>query len=210
MARDAIARIGARTPAWLLPVTWMGLIMLLSTDLANAQRTGRFLIPLLQWALPWSSPVQVEALHVLARKAGHFLEYAVLGALWFRVLARHRSPGAATWLVLAIALGWATLDEIHQFFVPSRGASVVDVALDTAGAAVAVTLLQGGWRIVDVATTSLLWVAFAGGALVLAVNLYADVPSGVLWVSAPAAMMALALRWRRGRTRPPGPGAATP
>lgn len=210
MPRDEIARIRTRPPAWLLPVAWMGLIMLLSTDLASAQRTGRFLIPLLQWALPWSSPVQVEALHVLARKAGHFIEYAVLGGLWFRVLARHRSPGAATWLVLAIVIGWATLDEIHQLFVSSRGASVVDVALDTAGAAVAVALVQGGWRIVDVATTSLLWVAFVGGALVLAINLYADVPSGVLWVSAPAAMMALALRWRRGRARPHGPGAATP
>ena len=181
--------------------------MLLSTDLANAQRTGRFLIPLLQWALPWSSPVQVEALHWPARQGTSGIRGA--GRALVPALARHRSPGAATWLVLAIAVGWATLDEIHQFFVPSRGASVVDVALDTAGAAVAVMLLQGAgaswtWP------RPLLWVAFAGGALVLAINLYADVPSGVLWVSAPAAMMALALRWRRGRTRPPGSGAATP
>jgi VanZ family protein len=210
MATDTITRIRGRIPAWLLPVAWMALIMVLSTDAASAQQTGRLLIPLLQWALPWTSPPQLEAFHLLARKAAHFTEYAVLGALWFRALARHRSPGAATWLVLAIAVGWASLDEIHQFFVPSRGSSVADVALDTAGAAAAVVLLHGGWRLVDLVTTTLLWVAFVGGALVLAINLYADVPSGILWVSAPAAMMALGLRWLRGRARPSDPGAATP
>jgi VanZ family protein len=210
MPRNEIARIRTHTPAWLLPVAWMGLIMLLSSDVGSAQRTGPFLIPLLQWALPWTSPPQLEAFHLLARKAGHFTEYAVLGALWFRVLVRHRSPGAATWLALAIVVGWATLDEIHQFFIPSRGASVADVALDTAGAAAAVALAQGGWRLVDLATTTLLWGAFVGGALVLAINFYADVPSGILWLSVPAAMMALAIRWRLGRPRPPTPGAATP
>jgi VanZ family protein len=196
-----------RATPWLLPVLWMGLIMVLSTDLASAQQTGRFLIPLLQWALPWISPLQVEALHGLARKAAHFVEYAVLGALWFRALAGHRAAPA---LVLVIVVGWATLDELHQHFVASRGASVLDVALDTAGAVLALALLQGGWRFVDVATSSLLWVAFIAGTLILVVNLYADVPSGVLWVSVPAALLALAVRWRSGRARPPGGGAATP
>ena len=141
MARDAIARIGARTPRRLLPVTWMGLIMLLSTDMANAQRTGRFLIPLLQWACPGAAPRKWRLFTGPGQRRTSGIP--VLGALWFRPWPVTGRPCAATWLVLAIAVGWATLDEIHQFFVPSRGASVVDVALDTAGAAVAVMLLQG-------------------------------------------------------------------
>src|SRR5262245_30885138 len=143
MLTREIARIRTHTPVWLLPVAWMGLIMLLSTDGASAERTGRFLIPLMQWALPWTSLPQLEALHLLGRKAVHFTEYAVLGALWFRALTRYRSPALATWLALAIVVGWATLDEFHQFFVPSRGSSVADVALDTAGAVAALALLRG-------------------------------------------------------------------
>jgi len=33
--------------------------------------------------------------------------------------------------------GYAALDEAHQFFVPGRGGSPVDVLLDSAGAAMA-------------------------------------------------------------------------
>jgi hypothetical protein len=63
---------------------------------------------------------------------------------------------------------------------------------------------------VGLVTTTLLWVASVGGVLILAINLYADVPSGILWVSAPAAMMVLAFRWRRGRPRPSDPDVARP
>jgi len=212
MPRDQIARLGARLPAWLLPVAWMGLILVLSTDAGNAERTGRLLLPLLRWVLPSIGPQQVEALHLLARKAAHFTEYAVLAALWFRTLAQNpdRSHGATAWLALAIGVGWATLDEVHQLFVLSRTGSVADVALDTAGTATAVALAHWGWRAVDAATTSLLWAALTGGVLALVVNLYTGAPAGVLWVSAPAAMVALVLRWRRRRAGASGPGSATP
>jgi VanZ family protein len=210
MPSDEIRPDRARLLAWLPPVAWMGLILVLSTDAGSAERTGGLLIPLLRWALPWLSPQQVEAVHLLIRKAAHFTEYAVLAALWFRALARSRAPGTTAWLALAIGVAWAVLDEVHQLFVVSRGASVADIALDTAGAATAVGVARWGWRAVDAATTGLLWVAVGGGALALALDLHAGVPSGVLWVSVPAAGVMLVLRRRWGRARRPDRRPATP
>ena len=198
--------VRARRLAWLLPVAWMGLILVLSTDAGSAERTGGLLIPLLYWALPWITPSQVDAFHLLVRKAAHFTEYAVLAALWFRALARNpsRAPGTAAWLALAIGITWAILDEVHQSFVVSRGASVADVVLDTAGAATAAALARWGWRAVDATATGLLWVAGGGGAVALGLNLHAGVPSGVLWVSVPAAVVTLVLRrWARAPERRP-------
>ena len=92
----------------------------------------------------------------------------------------------------------------------SRGASVADVALDTAGAVTAVVLARWRWRTVDAITTGLLWVAGVGGALALALDLYAGVPFGLLWVTAPAAVVTLAVRRWWGRARAPDRRAATP
>ena len=67
-------------------------------------------------------------------------------ALWWRALRRpvRRDPRPWSWPVagqalLASAL-WAAADEIHQAFTATRGASVRDVALDTAGAALGLLL----------------------------------------------------------------------
>lgn len=178
----------------------MGVILALSTDVGSAEHTGRILLPVLHWTLPWASPLQIEALHSLARKAAHVTEYAVLAVLWFRALARdgRGAPGAAGGTALAISIGWAAIDELHQVFVLSRGGSVADVALDAAGAATAVGLVRWGWRAVEAATTGLLWTAAVGGAVVLAVNLLAGVSSVLLWVSVLAAAVAILIR-RRGR-----------
>jgi VanZ family protein len=212
MPNDQMTRVRAGLPAWLLPIGWMGVILILSTDVGSAERTGGLLIPLLHWLLPWTTPLQLEALHFLARKAAHFIEYAMLAGLWLWVLARNQrpAPGITACLALTIGIGWAVLDEVHQLFVVTRGASVADVALDTAGAATAVALVQWGWRAVDATTTGLLWVAGAGGALALALNLYAGVSSGVLWVTVPAAVIALILRRRWRQARGPDGRAATP
>ena len=46
--------------------------------------------------------------------------------------------------VVAVALCYAALDEVHQAFVPGRGASALDVARDTSGPALA--QLWAWWR----------------------------------------------------------------
>lgn len=70
---------------------------------------------------------------LVLRKLAHLTEYAVLGALLQRALAR---PG------LAILIGglYATTDEIHQHFVPGRHAAWYDVVIDTIGVTIGVVL----------------------------------------------------------------------
>ena len=48
----------------------------------------------------------------------------------------------------------------------------------------------------DVAALLFLWAAAAGGTLVIAIDLASGVPAGVLWLTVPAAVLALALRRR--------------
>lgn len=70
------------------------------------------------------------------RKAAHFAEYALMGILVFRILYCHMEKGMKRyWLAVLWVFVSAAADEIHQYFVPGRWASVSDVLLDTCGGA---------------------------------------------------------------------------
>jgi VanZ family protein len=181
----------------------MAVIMWFSSDFGNVTHTEHWLVPILRALAPWASPSQLAALHLLARKIAHFSEYAILAALWFRAFVRGRgsSPRSAAWIALAISLGWALLDEAHQSLVPSRAGSFADVAIDLAGAITVLVVARLGWRRgADLATSLLLWVALVGGVLVLVLNALAGVPSGLLWLTVPAAALILLLRFVRARS----------
>lgn len=78
----------------------------------------------------------------LVKKGGHMAGYALL-ALSFRHALNGRKR--STWLLAwALAVLYALSDEFHQFFVPGRNASLVDVGIDALGAAVG--LLAGDKR----------------------------------------------------------------
>jgi len=65
---------------------------------------------------------------MVLRKGAHITEYAVLGALLYRALAREA-------VALAAGIAYAATDELHQHFVQGRHASPVDVAIDAVGVA---------------------------------------------------------------------------
>ena len=198
-----------RPADWLPPLVWMAVIFGLSSSLGSSEETSRFVVPLLRWLFRRAAPGDIAVLHGLVRKGGHLTEYAVLGALWFRAFRRGErlAPGAAAWSALTLSVAWAGLDEWHQSFVPARTASAGDVALDGASAALALLVAVRGWRtILDGATAVLLWLAATGGALVLAIDLWADVPSRALWLTTPAALVLLLARRRLRRRKPDAGG----
>ncbi|MBI3956482.1 MAG: VanZ family protein [Candidatus Kerfeldbacteria bacterium] len=98
---------------WLLVVFWAGLIFFLSS------------IPSLEsgFSLTWD---------VIARKAAHALEYAVLAALLVRAFRRVTVASILVSGILAIV--YAMSDEIHQLFVDGRSGTALDVFLDAIGA----------------------------------------------------------------------------
>lgn len=70
------------------------------------------------------------------RKMAHFAEYALMGVLVYRILYCHMKKGMKRyWLAVLWVFVSAAADEIHQYFVPDRWASVSDVLLDTCGGA---------------------------------------------------------------------------
>jgi len=182
----------------------MAVILWFSSDVGSAEHTGHWLLPLLKALALWATPAQLDTLHGLVRKGGHLTEYAVLAALWFRAFARGRAqnPGAAAWIAFGLSLAWAALDEALQSMNPARTGSVADVAIDAAGALLAVGVARFGWRgATERATTVLLWLGVIGGAGLLLVNAFAGVPSGALWLTAPVASLLLLLRYMYARHR---------
>jgi VanZ family protein len=68
----------------------------------------------------------------ILRSGAHVVEYAVLGALLSRALAAAPS--------LAAGIAYAVTDELHQSLVPGRGASFLDLGLDSVGVVAGVIL----------------------------------------------------------------------
>jgi len=76
---------------------------------------------------------------LVLRKIAHATEFAILAALLFHALRQ------AGWAI-AIGIGYAVSDEIHQSFVAGRQASPRDVAIDSVGVVVGAVLVSRWWR----------------------------------------------------------------
>jgi|ERR1700722_1794066 len=114
---------------WAPAIIWMAGLFMLSTSLFSASNTSKVIEPLLQWFFPTASVATITLLHALIRKAAHFTNYAIL----FWLLTRGPLRGRP-YVALGCCVLYAMLDEGHQIFVPGRGASLYDVALDSSGA----------------------------------------------------------------------------
>ena len=130
---------------WVPPGLWMALILWLSGSTFSAEQTGALLGPLLHWLLPWASDALVDLVHGGLRKLDHLTLYAILAFLWYRAFTGGRGlpPRAAARLAFVIAAAWAGVDEGHQAITPSRSGSLVDVGIDSPGAATALAVAGG-------------------------------------------------------------------
>ncbi len=64
----------------------------------------------------------------------HTIEYLILGFLVYRALANSSYPlGKIFILALIISVLYGASDEVHQFFVPGRTASLSDLGADALG-----------------------------------------------------------------------------
>jgi VanZ family protein len=139
---------------WLLPVAWMSLIFLGSSDSHSYQHSSRLIEPLLHWLFPHMSQAHVEAIHHVVRKCAHLTEYAALAVLLWRAVRKPVRNDSRPWswreafIVVVIVFLYASTDEFHQRYVPSRTPMVSDVFIDTSGAAMGMIALWalGRWR----------------------------------------------------------------
>lgn len=122
---------------------WMIVVFCNSLDYASSAHTGAMLSKILQWVGLTLSADGFDRLHFFVRKMGHITEYAVMALLTLRALRILRPARVAarwSWPMAFIALGvsaaYGATDEFHQLFVPSRGPSLHDVAIDACGAVI--------------------------------------------------------------------------
>lgn len=69
-------------------------------------------------------------------KVFHFIEYAVLGALFlraFKTLRFNDKKYLVIFLSVTASIIYGLSDELHQYFIPYRNASFMDIVADAAG-----------------------------------------------------------------------------
>lgn len=137
-----------RRMAWLPACLWMGVIFLMSAapGEVSGEQSGLIVRVLLAirgflFGEAALSPDALNLLELLVRKAAHMGEYAVLALLDLYALRKNGARRPACTALLLCAL-FAAGDELHQAFVPDRGPSPVDVAIDTCGALLALALAR--------------------------------------------------------------------
>jgi VanZ family protein len=90
-------------------------------------------------SLPSSRVPYFGGWDILVKKGGHMLGYAMLGLAYFYALPPRLSTGFRWLLALFMAILFSLSDEFHQSFVQGRTSTLVDVGIDTVGAAIALT-----------------------------------------------------------------------
>ena len=132
ISSKTVRNLKNRLPA----LIWAGLIFMFSTNVFSAGNTGGILADLLRYFFSALSDDNIQLIHTLIRKLGHFSEYFILAVLILRALRQEPGEKLHTrQLVFGLGLTalYAASDEFHQTFVPSRTASIADVMLDIFG-----------------------------------------------------------------------------
>jgi VanZ family protein len=117
-----IPSTASRLEPWLSPIALMAVIFALSAQPDLGTDLG--------------------AIDLIGRKLVHMAEYALLFFLWWRALRTLVPARGAIALAMALAVGYAASDEFHQHFVDGRHGTPIDVAIDSAGAALAALLVH--------------------------------------------------------------------
>ena len=143
--------------SFIITLLWVAVIFSFSLQPADTSSrlslgVGHWLIELLPAAFAdklLSMPQeQLEFLHTLLRKAGHFSEYLILGMLsMFTVLQTELRD--KKWVAFGFCLLVASVDETIQLFVSGRSGQVSDVVLDCAGVLCGVLILIGVRKLFD-------------------------------------------------------------
>ncbi len=113
---------------WLPVLLWMGVIFTFSSFQAV-------------------QAAEVHWVDFVIKKSAHVVEYAILWGLTFRALLNtsHLGKTKAGLVSLLMVVIYATTDEYHQTWIPSRTGRARDVLIDTTGASLAFVWFNRGW-----------------------------------------------------------------
>lgn len=128
--------------AWLCVAACVVVILGLGSAEFGASQTSRYLYPFLRWLFPDLEASTYLRLLFLLRKGAHVTEYSILGVLAFRAvfLTVRSALARVALLAFCLAATVASVDEIHQTFLPERTGAARDVVLDGSAALAAISL----------------------------------------------------------------------
>ncbi|HYE82843.1 MAG TPA: VanZ family protein [Clostridia bacterium] len=148
---DVLKRI-----VWIITLIWMGIIFYFSSQPAELSRqaSGEVLVQMDQIEeneIQNISDRRVWNLHYYIRKFAHFILYCGLGFLMALSVVSIKYGHYVSYIIAWLAASlYGVLDELHQNFVPGRGATLADMKLDAMSAlagVVAAAVVIGIWRI---------------------------------------------------------------
>lgn len=131
---------------WLPSAIWLAVIVAESTNLGSSERTSRILYPIFHYLFGMGAQ-RFGVFHIVLRKTGHFVGYAMLSFFLFRswrgTFPRLSTRWCLQWATLAFVCTAlvASLDEFHQTFLPSRTGTFRDAILDSSAALIAQVLI---------------------------------------------------------------------
>jgi VanZ family protein len=134
---------------WVPVFLWMSFIFWMSTGGFSGEKTSSIIVPIIKFIVHSISDERAYFIHGVIRKLGHVSEYFILGALVLRascfgaIATLTRKQIFYSLLVVAL---YASSDELHQSFVATRTASIIDVGIDIAGGALAISI-GAFWRL---------------------------------------------------------------
>ena len=77
-----------------------------------------------------SSNNNIEILSLIVRKLAHFSIYTVVGLSMMGFMCTFNIRNIIKFIIsLVIGITYAVSDEVHQYFIPGRNASVIDVCI---------------------------------------------------------------------------------
>jgi VanZ family protein len=108
---------------WAAVIVWMCVIFAFSAQAYSGEITEAYL----------------GDFNISVRKCAHMFEYAMLFLLFQHACSLYPGRWLASkkWVPFGVCVLYAMTDEFHQSFVPGRSATINDVAVDSAGAAIA-------------------------------------------------------------------------
>ena len=143
---ESLERLGAAKRfflVWTPALIGVAVIAAESQPTFSAANTSSWLRPVWEHLFGHISTRAWEEFHHILRKTGHFTGYGILCVLflrgWLLTLARNSAMRTTEWrwrswlLAVACTFTVASMDELHQSFLPSRTGLFSDVVLDTCG-----------------------------------------------------------------------------
>ena len=123
---------------------FIALVLFTSSSQASLSKTSRFLGPFLEFIFPNAPEQTIYFYHVLIRKLAHFAQYGLMGFLAARAFWNSgRTYLSEKWYLnaLTLVLVVASIDELNQYFNPTRTGLLSDVILDVVSGALVVGIM---------------------------------------------------------------------